>query len=321
MINAQIGMLIKGEYTFTATSEARGSRELGVARSPNLIVNSGLNRLGGSGVVMNTCLVGSGSTTPAATDTALAVPVASTTTIVGGTGGTTTYVAGSPDYVQMITTYRFAEGVAAGNLSEVGVGWGTGSALFSRALILDGGGSPTTLTILSDETLDVTYTIRVYPPTTDVTGSITLDGVSYGYTIRPCNVSTSGTGSYYWDLSYIFSSSSINPMRIGYRSYTYAAGATIGARTALPSGTSTLTDITVTTLTYVPGEFKCRSTMKFELANGNAAGGISAIAFGFGRFSNTYNGCAFQIVFDSPVPKDATKTLRLTFDLTWANAA
>lgn len=323
MINAQIGMTMRMEgcYTLTATSKARGSRVLGAAESPNLIVNSGLDRLGATGVVMSTCQVGSGSTAPAATDTALVSLVAATSTIVGGTGGTTTYVAGSPDYMQMVTTFRFAEGAAAGNLSEVAVGWGSGAAIFSRALILDGGGSPTTITVLSDETLDVTYTIRVYPPTTDVTGSITLDGTSYGYTIRPCNVSTSGTGYYYWDLSYIFSNISINPMRIGYRCYLYVAGATIGARTGLPSGASTLTDITVTTLSYVPGEFKCRSTLKFELANGNAAGGISAIAFGFGRYSNTYNGCAFQIVFDSPVPKDATKTLRLTFDLTWANAA
>ena len=127
-----------------------------------------------------------------------------------------------------------------------------------RALILDGGGSPTTLTILSDETLDVTYTIRVYPPTTDVTGSITLDGVSYGYTIRPCNVSTSGTGSYYWDLrlDIFIIVDQLDADRLPVIRQRYAAGATIGARTALPSGTSTLTDITVTTLTYVPGEFK-----------------------------------------------------------------
>lgn len=58
-------------------------------------------------------------------------------------------------------TRQFGEGVAAGIVAEVGAGWAaSGDTLFSRALITDGAGNPTTITVLSDEYLTVIYELR-----------------------------------------------------------------------------------------------------------------------------------------------------------------
>ena len=158
---------------------ARGTVTL--AEFDNLILDAGLNRLGTGGVA-NCCQVGTGTSAPAVTDTTLQAYLVGTSTIQADSAQS--YVAGPPAYVTMSRTFRFGTGVAAGNLTEVGVGWATASgSLFSRARIVDGGGSPTTISVLSDETLDVVYTLRAYVPA-DATGSVTLAGTSYGYTMR-----------------------------------------------------------------------------------------------------------------------------------------
>lgn len=314
MINANMGFRLEGRFRLTAHS-TRGERTSAVPFR-NLIVNGGLDRIGSGGALLSECRVGSGGTAPAGTDTALVSNVATSTTVQ--VSEAYSYHAGPPDYIEMTKTFRFATGVAAGNLAEVGVGWPAG--LFSRALIVDEFDVPTTFTVASDEVLDVQYILRVYPPAADVTGSITLDGTSYGYTIRPCRVSDQTVGYDNWGIGQIFGPSSVAGMRIGDNAYPYAAGATIGARTAAPSGSSSATLVTVTTVTYVPGEYKTRGTWKFELNKANLSGGLSAVIFGHGRYGSGYNGLAWQMVFDSPVPKDATKYLAITFDMSWANA-
>ena len=78
----------------------------------------------------------------------------------------------SPYYRWAKVTWRFGQGVAAGNISEVGLGWGN-SNLWNRALIKDANGNPTTITVLSDEYLDVVSEIRDYP-TLSSSGSFNL---------------------------------------------------------------------------------------------------------------------------------------------------
>jgi hypothetical protein len=59
-------------------------------------------------------------------------------------------------------TWRFGEGIAAGNIAEVGLGWGN-ATLWNRARIKDAQGKPTVITVFADEYLDVVSEIRVYP--------------------------------------------------------------------------------------------------------------------------------------------------------------
>jgi hypothetical protein len=112
---------------------------------PNLILDQGLNQLGGIGATSQTlqaAQVGTGTTDPAESQTALASYLVGTSTATSTTSGTS----GSPYYYTFIRrTYRFSQGAAAGNLTEVGVGTQAATGgLFSRALILDGSGQSIT---------------------------------------------------------------------------------------------------------------------------------------------------------------------------------
>lgn len=163
-------------------NEIQGTRRVAADWFPNLITNAGLNFLGANGSYVNdfnTCGVGSGSATPAITDTALATQVARTSTRTESLYGTVTT---TPSYGWRRVKWRFATGVAAGNLNEIGVfSSTTGGTMWSRALIADGSGNPITITVLPDETLDVTYELRLYPPASDTSWgpvNFTIDEVT-----------------------------------------------------------------------------------------------------------------------------------------------
>jgi hypothetical protein len=157
----KLKMGLAGRFKLTMTNVTDGSvRE--TEWFDNIVTDSGLNGIGTTNMVAR-CYVGTGSTTPADTDTALTSFLAANSS--GGTPVSAASVS-SPYYSKNTMVYRFAAGVAAGNISEIGIApSGTvPQPLFSHALVLDGGGSPTTVTVLSDEILDVTYEIRAYYP-------------------------------------------------------------------------------------------------------------------------------------------------------------
>lgn len=268
-----------------------------VAEFDNIITTNGANLLG-SGSPLLTCAVGSGNRTPVITDTALQTLVGSTTSVQSHT---TTNSGASPYFGANTTTYNFTAGTATGNLAEVGVG-NTASSLFSRALILDGGGSPTTITVLSSEALFVTYQLNQYVPLTDVTGSITIAGVSYGYTLRASSATSVGNWAY------------INGDAGGIEtnSPTVYNGA-IGAITGTPSGTSA-SGSTIANSSYSANSFTLSSTVTFGISAGNLAGGITAasVQWGLGGSRGSY-----QMGFGTAIPKDNTKVLTLSLNTSW----
>lgn len=125
----------------------------------NIVLDTGLNQMS-VGTWVDRCCVGSGNSTPVSTQVSLDALIASTTTVQSTS--TSVQITNAPYYLSLTRTYRFGQGVAAGNLSEVGLGWGN-SNLWNRALIRDSIGNPTTITVLADEYLDVSAEIRVYP--------------------------------------------------------------------------------------------------------------------------------------------------------------
>src|SRR5574337_1573872 len=174
----------------------------------NLIVDNGLNRIG-TGSYMDQCYVGTGSTAPTNADTALEMQVASTSSIHATTSGTST---SPPYYGYSRRTFRFGVGAAAGNLTEVGVGWYSGTnMLFSRALIKDIDGNPTTVTVLSDEVLDVAYEFRNYaPPADSAPYVVTISGVDYTFVTRAASV----TGNPHWVRSEEHTSELQSPLKL-----------------------------------------------------------------------------------------------------------
>lgn len=133
----------------------------------NTVLDSGLDRMGVA-TWIDRCCVGTGNSTPAATQVSLDSFLASTTTIQDQSASVSIV---KPYYLATKVIWRFGMGVAAGNLSEVGMGWGDAS-LWNRALIKDISGNPTTITVLADEYLDVVSEVRFYFD--DVAGSVEL---------------------------------------------------------------------------------------------------------------------------------------------------
>lgn len=280
---------------------------------PNLITNAGLDTLAAGDWDLRAC-VGSGNTAPAFTDTQLASLVASTTTVFSSS---TSVQSTEPYFATATKEWQFAQGAAAGNLTEVGVG-PSPTNLFSRALILDGMGDPTTITVLPNEFLNVSYQLRMFPPLVDVNNSIVLDGVNYDYTIRASRVTTAAR-PYGW---LMFTSSppntdgATNELRAA-RTFT----GVIGTITGGPSGSS-LQGGTPSNPAYSPGSFNRTSSWTWGINDNNH--GIRSIEIGWGTITQVGVGTvaggrgSFQIGFSAPIPKDNTKQLTLSFNLAWA---
>lgn len=274
---------------------------------PNLITDAGLNRIG-TGSYINACHVGTNNTAPANANTSLAGYLAGTTTVVADTNGAQS---AAPYYGWRRKTFRFGIGAAAGNLSEVGVATaaanGGSTILFSRALILDEFGDPTTITVLSDEILDVTYECRLYPMLTDVTQTgVTITGSgTHDITTRAAIVTSSASWA-----RYIGNVASFDPEGGTTLS---ARNGTLGAITGGPSGTGGGSSACYNAA-YGNNNLYRDGGANFTLSQGNMAGGISAVQFYTSLGS-------YQVGFSPAIDKTATKTLNLIFRISWARNA
>lgn len=298
-----------------------GTEELVADWFENLITDNGKNAYASANnFFIEYCQVGTGNTAPSVGDTALVNRVAgtnanATANSVGGAQGAPPY------YGWWRKTFRFGTGTAAGNLAEVGVSpyaSPTGN-LFSRALIVDGMGNPTTITVLSDEVLDVTYEFRVYPILTDLPGNIVLEAINRTTNLRAAQVTEAlGNTSGGWAPS---TNGDPRPLGSSGKSvYVYGGAATLGAITAAPipgPGGGTIQYISafgnnrITTQPYTPNTFYRDFVVGFGLNDANIALGIGAVFFGL------QEGCAFQITFDPPLDKTNQKILSLTFRVYW----
>lgn len=273
--------------------------------SPNLMVNGGLNHIMGASSVTIGCVVGSGNTPPTPTDSTLQIFVAGTTTIQSDQTNPTVQV--SPKrYSLTARTYRFGTGVAAGNLSEVGLsigGSGGATPLMARALIVDNMGVPTTITVLSDETLDVIVQYYKYAPDADIVGNvtITIDGTptNHTFTARPA-ITGGANGALGWSNSlqatFVTSNQPITSLPRGCGASNGALGPAFD-QVLGTTGNAT----THTASAYTSGTFLRDTTITFGLNDGNLAGGIRTI--------KTYHSIiSWQIELSPVIAKINTKT-------------
>lgn len=263
----------------------------------NLILNTGLNRIGTGSSVGARCQVGAGSTAPTVADTSLQSWIAGNDSTQSQTNGIVN--AAGETYSWARRTYRFNIGVAAGNVSEVGVGWGSsGATLFSRALVLDGSGNPNTITVLSDEILDVTYELRFYPPSVDAAFSLTIAGVNYDFVARTALLVDDN-----WSPQSLLGSGMGSPSINAYQG-------PIGAITAQPTGGGSLGSMTYDS--YSNNSYQRTGIATFNVSSGNLSGGIGALLF---RTSGSW---AMQFSVTPKIPKDNTKTFTIRVTTTWA---
>lgn len=266
---------------------------------PNIITNQGKNLIGSSSTYLTCCQVGSGNNTPSVSDTGLQSYVGGTSNITNASSAS--FSGATPPYNQATFVYTFGMGDATGNLQEIGIGTATtGSTLFSRALILDGGGSPTTVTVLSTEILRVTYATRIYPPTTDVTGSVTIAGVSYAYVLRASLINLATSQG--WILNGLSAALNSIPGAI--------YDGTIGAKTSSPSG-NTIGTTSATDASYSAGTYYRDGTIYFAISASLPSDALVTAA------TVTFNQVTYQISFTPGIPKDGTNQLSLTFRHAW----
>lgn len=267
---------------------------------PNLITDNGLELYANQNSLITFCSVGTGNTAPAVTDTSLQTWVAGTQTSAGSSNGNS---GSAPYYGYYRRTYRFAEGAAAGNLAEVGIGPLTnGTNLFSRALLLDGGGSPTTITVAADEILEVTYELRNYVPTGTTTPSVTdlTTGVNHSLTVR----AAAAAGSSTW----IPLIGTFTPGTTSAVAYNGSIGATI---TDSPSGTADSSSSSVVS-TYAALSHKRVVTSTWDLDDGNFT--ITALLL---RPTNSAGG-SFQVGISPGVAKTSVKKFTVVWEFSWA---
>jgi hypothetical protein len=286
-----------------------GSTKVDTGWFPNLITDNGLDLVyntpaGTFGIKyfnVATC-VGSGNTPPAVTDTTLETLVAterdpndfkfSTVTFVDEVGVT-------PAYWKSVASWRFATGAAAGNLTEIGVGYDYDN-LFSRALIVDGAGNPTTITVLADEVLDVTYELRVYIDKSQVPFTIDISGTNYSGYVQPYNIGSVPSFSTAINLG-----DDPSPMRlIAWSQHTEPASVY-----ASVSGSNTSDNPTLIN-PYVPGTYYLDLRYQFSQSQANYSG------------NNIFtlkqaNFMSWLIWFDDQIPKQNYQNLSLDIRVSW----
>ena len=290
---------LKGHYTLDVLGPDGNVRAS--AAFDNLITNLGLDQLS-TGTSLSYCSVGTGTTTPANSDTALAAYLAETPTSVWSGNS----FAGSPTFAATYTkTYQFAAGSVVGNIAEVGVGSAAGgTSLFSRARVLDGGGSPTTLSVTSADTLQVTYRVTLVPPTGNIgSGSVSISGTSHTFTSRVYRCANLDLGSILsagfasLGIADIFPTVTAHPA-VDDTSPAYSGG-------ARSSGTAERA-------AYVAGSRTHEYTITVPIDNANYAGGITYVSIGAGghRFSVGY-------LLSPAVMKTSSQVFTLNVRLTW----
>ncbi len=296
---------VAGYYQFTVRDKD-GNIKQETPWFKNLITNGGLDYMGTNDDYLHYCQVGTSNQTPSFSDSTLISRIAGTSTT---TSSSTTAASASPYYLSVKKTFRFAAGVATGNIAEVGVGWASTGSLFSRTLVVDQSGNPTTVTVLSDETLDVSYEFRYYVYEQDVTGSIVIDGVTHSWTARAAHANTAGAVGYVDDAGM---TTALGEAYIGRLSepFPYAYTGAIGSITVSPTGTSMNTYATITNQTYVAGSYTGIGTITIGLNYGNNASGIGAIRFRFGIG-------VYQVGFAPNIMKTSEDILTLSFTHSW----
>lgn len=269
---------------------------------PNLITNGGIERMGNSDDYLSHCQVGRGTNAPLVTNTALQTRVTSSSTY------TSEYKVQSvePYYVSIIRTYTFTAGTITGSISEVGVGWASTGSLFSRSLIKDSNNNTTTITILSDETLTVSYQLRLYPPISDVSGSINIAGTNHNWTARATGV----TNSRDFEFSWAIPSSSISRSTISsINSFVKAFDGSISNITSTPNGISSSGSIEA--ISYTSNSYKRSANLNWDYSQGNLVNGIKSIGF-------TLGWCSYQIELTPPIMKTSNDRIRFKIEHSWS---
>jgi hypothetical protein len=273
---------VAGRFNLLVSRNGQPVRETGWF--DNLVLDGGLDLLGGSATWLSTCYIGDGSSLAAVEQAELDNLVA--------TSAAGTVHASLADFGYISVTHKYAI-TYSGVISEIGIG-PQADFLFARALIKNTLGEPAQMTILPGETLTALYEFRIYPPTADV---VEATWTSRAYRINAFSATREG-----WNL----------PAGAGdYR----LSGISDTQALTLVTNSATYTNGPVgVAQAYVPGSYERIVKFSFGLADGNLDDGIKfmVVKLGWG---------AYQIQFDPAILKTSDKKLDITLKHSWARRA
>lgn len=295
---------LKGEYKLVVTSPDGTTKETGWI--PNLILDQGLDGLSSEDSSLSGIFaymqVGTGTSTPTVSQTALEAPIATENTDytqfayenAGSAGG---YAATQTVWV------NFPQGAVVGNITEIGIGSslppGYTNVLFSRALIVDESSNPVSISVSAFDQLTTYYRLTVTPTITSTTGTVTIAGNLYNFETLPFAAQYTGQ---ILAAAYNFGSYGVDD------DFTFGAIDSTG-----PAGTQFAGSFKTFSVTpYVPGSYELIGTLAAGPSEWNSAGnGIGGLVVysGLGRY---------QMKFTPPIPKVNTETFTLQVKSSWA---
>lgn len=300
-MNFGINMCVGAEFKLIVRKACDDSISCETPYFKNLVLNTGLDRMS-VGTWIDRCCVGAGNSTPVSTQTSLDSFIGSSTTMQSVTNNMVTT---SPPYYFSRITWRFNTGVATGNLSEVGLGW-SNTAMWNRSLIKDINGNPTTITIKSDEYLDVISEVRTYP----------TESGNGAFSLYDKNDSLVSSHKFIYKPAFGFASNIqpifnvVKPVDVTFAVFS----GDIGAITGLPSGSSSSDRKSVSHTN--PSRRSCNAKVVLGLSNANFTHkSLYAEVGGLLQANGTF-GYQFQI--DPPITvKNNTREMEYNISLTW----
>lgn len=288
---------LRGEF-YLKVVDAKTGNTRAERHFQNVITNAGLEHFakGAPGGRTQQIAVGTGTTVPDVMDTALSNELAR---IAVSAIGTSNPVAPLYEYSASIGG-RFAAGAISNTITEIGVFY-TSGLMWCRQLILDEQGNPSSLTVLPNEYLDVTYTLWYYPPLQDKTFSFEMNGVTYNCVSRCTQLPAYSNVL----LSYVVSAA-------GFVLSSAYATQELGAVTSYPSGAyygySVGSDFTHG---GASAPYSWFGSVTLALNNFNVPGGIGSIVV-----KHSASLPASQISFTPKLPKSETVEMTLSFSQT-----
>lgn len=284
-------------------------------RSPrfhNTFLNNGLNaffELSPNSGFLYRASVGTGTTPPAFTDTALVnfAGLVNPGSFVApaNNGG---FTVGTPGYTWRTYTWTSEIGALGTlNITEIGIGAGTtdGTNLHVRELVRDSGGDPVAFPLTDEEALELTYELRLYHPNDDAEVGITISASPHDVLVRPIGAGSSPNA---WSLL-ASSSNTISSQLTGIRAWTGdLAPKDRRADNAAAIGTS-LGSASGANVPYSSGNYYQDVTGTFGPTVGN--GNIRTVVVNWAV-------CSFQFQYDPVIVKTDTQQLVLPFRLSLA---
>lgn len=308
-MNIKSGGKVSGVYGVKVLRNAGKSNEFleDFGESPNMLLDGFFERFANGNLRHNdwAMFVGAGTTPVLASQTQLVNQVGNSEYMFSNMTVNDNLKIGS-DYIASTTGIaKWSVGSIVGNISEIGTRLGSpiGSTIDSRALIVDSQGNPTTITLTSNDKLEISYTLKYIIPIQQHISTVDFLGVTTTCTLERLGVLDKNknnlssafayllSNSVYWsDSQPLYNNPEVNP------SFTFTAS--VGRTYSSPS-------IGVR-----------RLTIFCDLNDMNNSGEIEYICISSSQSHESFLG----LHFSPKIPKDSTKTLTLNFDFTLTRA-